>query len=147
MQPSVRATRGLRDHRSARLQARLTRETARRRQLEASLRPVDGGPTSSPQLVARVEAALRVSEARYRSLFEDAPVALVEEDFTELRRRLASLREQGVTDLRSFFVEHPAPIGETLALVRVTDANRGSRPLRRKEQGRSVDQPGPAHSS
>jgi hypothetical protein len=58
---------------------------------------------------------LWVSEARYRSLFEDAPVALVEEDFTELRRHLASLREQGVTDLRTFFVEHAALIGETLA--------------------------------
>ena len=125
-QPTVRAARGQRDHRLARLQARLTREMLRRRQLEASMGLPDAGPASSPQLVARAEAALWVSEARYRSLFEDAPVALVEEYFTELRRHLASLREQGVTDLRTFFVEHAALIGETLALVRVTDANRAA---------------------
>ena len=41
----------------------------------------------------RAESALRESESRYRALFEDMPIAIWEEDLSELKKQLDSLKE------------------------------------------------------
>ncbi len=46
------------------------------------------------------EKALRTSEDRFRTLFENAPVSLWEEDFSEVKKRLDELKETGVRDIR-----------------------------------------------
>jgi PAS domain S-box-containing protein len=46
-----------------------------------------------------VEDALRLSEYRYRNMFDAMAVAFWEVDFTEVGAMLISLRDQGVTDL------------------------------------------------
>lgn len=51
--------------------------------------------------------ALRKSEEYYRCLFENAPVALMEENFSEIKVSIDNLREQGVRDFRAYFKEHP----------------------------------------
>lgn len=63
------------------------------------------------------------SEARYRGLFQYAPVALMEQDFSAVKQRLAQLRAQGVTDFEAFFTERPGEVAECLKLIRVMDAN------------------------
>jgi len=68
--------------------------------------------------------ALRVSEARMRNLFENTPVAIVEEDFSAVVRWLEELRRRGVADLRIHLAAHPALSGEKYRLVRVVAANR-----------------------
>jgi PAS domain S-box-containing protein len=70
------------------------------------------------------EEALRKSEARYRSLFEDSPIALSEEDFSEVRRAINELRESGLSDLRAYLEEHPEEVRRCAAMVRILDANR-----------------------
>ena len=55
----------------------------------------------------RAEQALRASEQRYRELFEASPTALVEEDWTFVRRRADQLRADGVPDVRAWFLSHP----------------------------------------
>lgn len=49
-----------------------------------------------------VEQALRTSEDRFRTLFENAPVSLWEEDFSEVKKRLDELRKSGVRDIREY---------------------------------------------
>ena len=71
----------------------------------------------------RAEEALRASEQRYRSIFEDSPVSLLEEDFSQVKEYVDDLRAAGVTDLRGYFRNHPDAVGHCAGLVRVLDVN------------------------
>ncbi len=48
------------------------------------------------------EKALRTSEDRFRNLFENAPVSLLEEDFSEVKRTLDKLKASGIKNIREF---------------------------------------------
>ena len=74
--------------------------------------------------VAVQTRALRVSEARMRTLFENTPVAIVEEDFSAIMLWLDGLRRQGVIDLRAHIVASAGLSAEKYPLVRVVAANR-----------------------
>ncbi len=71
-------------------------------------------------------AALRASEERYRLLFEEAPLSLWEEDYTEIKRRLERLRADGVDDLHRYLSSHPEEIAACLSDLRVLDVNETS---------------------
>jgi diguanylate cyclase (GGDEF)-like protein len=77
-------------------------------------------------ITARKEAerALSASEARLRSLFENAPISLWEEDYSALKAYLDELRTQGVTDLKGHLTEHPEAIEHSMGLIRVLNVNR-----------------------
>lgn len=66
------------------------------------------------------------SERRYRSLFEDSPISLWEEDFSGVKQRLDGLRQAGVTDFEAYFSEHPEVVAECASLVKVLDVNKAS---------------------
>ncbi len=51
--------------------------------------------------------AIIASEKKYRLLFESAPVAMIERDASELKQHLEQLRAEGISDLRSYFDQHP----------------------------------------
>lgn len=67
---------------------------------------------------------LRRTEERVRRSFEEATVAIMEEDFTEVQERLEQLRERGVTDLRTHLAANPALAAELFKVVRIKAANR-----------------------
>ncbi|MHA2345452.1 MAG: PAS domain-containing sensor histidine kinase, partial [Candidatus Hodarchaeales archaeon] len=69
------------------------------------------------------EAALQESEERYRSLFEESPVALCEEDLTDLSQYFMDLRNQGITDFQSYFDLHPEELKGLPLLIKVLDVN------------------------
>ena len=68
--------------------------------------------------------ALRASETRMRNLFENTPVAIVEEDFSAVFKWLKELRNRGVADLAIHLAEYPSLVSEKFLLVRVVAANR-----------------------
>ena len=72
------------------------------------------------------EQALRKSEARYRSLFEDSPISLWEEDFSEVKAHLAALHRSGVKDLRAYLDQHPEALRGCGKLVRTIDVNKAT---------------------
>ena len=72
----------------------------------------------------QVEVALLRSEERYRSLFEESPVGLWEEDFSMIKAQVDDLRAQGVDDFRAYFEAHPDEMGRIMSLVRILDVNR-----------------------
>ncbi|GAB4505217.1 MAG: hypothetical protein Fur0043_22120 [Anaerolineales bacterium] len=74
----------------------------------------------------QAEEALLRSEARYHSLFEDSPISLWEEDFSEVKKRLEALRRQGVKDFAAYFAEHPEIVRQCAEAVRILDVNRAT---------------------
>jgi PAS domain S-box-containing protein len=68
------------------------------------------------------ERMLRETEERYRSLFEQSPVSVWEEDFSDVR---AWLDAQGaVDDWRAYFAAHPEHARHCAGLVRIRASNR-----------------------
>ena len=86
----------------------------------------------------RAAAAIRESELRYRSLFEDAPVALWEEDFFELDKRLKQALPPRTGDVAAWMHTHPDVVRELASLVRVVDVNRAALKLTGAGQKREV---------
>jgi len=72
------------------------------------------------------EATLRASEERYRALFEESPISIWEEDYSEARQYLELLKEQGVTDFRSYFDAHPEAIQACASRIKVLDVNQAT---------------------
>jgi PAS domain S-box-containing protein len=66
---------------------------------------------------------LQGAEVRYRQIFEQAPISLWHEDFTEVGSWLETLRAEGVSDLAAYLVEHPEEVRRAASLVKVTDIN------------------------
>ncbi len=74
----------------------------------------------------QTEQELQQSEARYRGLFEASPVAMWEEDFSEVRQYLEILRAGGVTDLGAYFEAHPEEVGHCGSLIRLLAVNQAT---------------------
>jgi C4-dicarboxylate-specific signal transduction histidine kinase len=74
----------------------------------------------------RSNEELRKSERRYRSIFELAGVAIVEEDFSRVTAFLEDLKARGVTDVARHLADHPDVTRQSLALVKVTDVNQAA---------------------
>ncbi len=73
------------------------------------------------------EAALAQSEARYRHLFDAAPVAIQRQDFSLVKERLDQFRAEGI-DITAI-VEDEDTVAELVGLIRVQDANPLARSL------------------
>jgi PAS domain S-box-containing protein len=69
---------------------------------------------------------LRESEARFRTMFEDSPIGIWEEDFSEVKASAESLRQDGVVDFRAYFTQHPEEVARLAGLVRILRINRAS---------------------
>ena len=67
---------------------------------------------------------LPLGEDRYRRLFDNTPVQILEQDFTRIVEAFSRLRAKGVTDLISHLTAHPGLPHDLLKLVRLADANR-----------------------
>ena len=71
----------------------------------------------------QVEEALRKSEQRYRALFEDVPVPIWEQDFSEVKKHLETLKAQGVQNLSAYLASNPDAVLECANKVRILDVN------------------------
>ncbi len=73
---------------------------------------------------------LQESEQRYRMVFENSPVSIWEEDFSAVRTLFDDLKKQGVTDIESYFDQHPETVPLCAESVKVIDVNRAALALR-----------------
>ena len=71
----------------------------------------------------KAEEMLKASEKRYRSLFEDSPVSLWLEDFSDARNFFDSLRASGVRDFRAYCENHPEVVVKCASMMKVLDVN------------------------
>ena len=77
--------------------------------------------------------ALQQSEQRYHELFQNAPVALWEENASEALAHIENIRSRGVSDLNAYFDSHPEELKEIAAKVAITDVNKSSLALHQAE--------------
>jgi two-component system, cell cycle sensor histidine kinase and response regulator CckA len=73
------------------------------------------------------EQSLRLNEERYRTLFEDSPFPMWEEDFSGVKRFVDDLRARGITDLRGYLNQNREALTECVRRIKVLDVNRAAR--------------------
>lgn len=98
------------------LQARLLREQAR---VEAANEQLLGEIAQRK----RAEVTLRRNQQRYRTLFENSPVAIWETDFSATFQYLQQLQAAGIRDLGSYFEQNPGEIDHCFRLIQIKDVN------------------------
>jgi len=76
--------------------------------------------------LAQTYGALRASEKRYRALFEYAPVSLWEEDLSQVKEHIDSMRDRGIKDVRKYFDDHPEEVTICANLLRIIDVNKST---------------------
>jgi putative nucleotidyltransferase with HDIG domain len=74
----------------------------------------------------RALTTLSESEQRYRSLFEDSPVAMWEEDASAVKAYLEQLVAEGVDDVIGLLLAHPEEYAHCVALTRTIDTNKAA---------------------
>lgn len=67
------------------------------------------------------------SQQRYWLLFENAPVAIWEEDCSGIETFLQEKRAQGLTNFREYFAENPDDLLHCVSLIRVLHVNKTAR--------------------
>ena len=92
-------------------------------------------------MLAQVQSqddAIRESEGRYRTLFEESPVSLWEEDFSEVKTCIDRIRDDGITDFRAYFRENPEALNYCVSNIRVVDVNQATVELYRATSKRDL---------
>ncbi|MFX1391162.1 MAG: ATP-binding protein [Promethearchaeota archaeon] len=70
------------------------------------------------------EQKLKESEEKYRKLFENSPIALMEQDYSEAKSYLDKLKSSGITDFDKYFDENPKEVLKLFTKNKVIDLNR-----------------------
>lgn len=74
----------------------------------------------------QVEEKLQENEKRFRNLFENSPVSLWEEDFSEIKSYLESRGDFGTIPFDEYFDQNPEVVMRCAELVRIIDVNQAS---------------------
>jgi len=72
------------------------------------------------------ENLLKENEMRYRSLFEDSPISLWEEDFSELKKEIEQLRSNGVQDFHGYFASNPNVVRQLMKKIVIVNVNQAT---------------------
>ena len=81
----------------------------------------------------QAEAGLRLSQGRYRSLFEDSPSPLWEVDLSGVKAEIERLRGEGITDFRAHFENHPRAVRTCVLATKILAVNQATVDLHRAE--------------
>lgn len=81
----------------------------------------------------KVEQALKESQVRYQSLFTNSPVALWEEDFSEVKKALELLRNSGVKNVRDYLKTSPDEVMRLQQLLKLIDINKAALRMQKME--------------
>jgi signal transduction histidine kinase len=73
------------------------------------------------------EETLRIREERYRTLFEDSPFPMWEEDFSQVKEFLDALKARGISDVGSYLVSHREEARECVKRIIILDVNHAAR--------------------
>lgn len=77
------------------------------------------------------EQALADSENQFESLFETAPISIIEQDWSQTRNMLNRLEAQGVRDINRHLIDHPDVLKSLIGAMRITRVNKATLSLYR----------------
>lgn len=77
----------------------------------------------------RKDELIRENMSRYMSLFEDSPIGLVEEDFSDVKPYLDELKKQSGSDLKSILSLYPEKVAHCWKTVKRISANKAQQNL------------------
>jgi HAMP domain-containing protein/GAF domain-containing protein len=92
-------------------------------QMSNRIEELVGGLENNLYNLSIAQNELKKSEDRYRSIFETASVALMEEDFTDAMDILDNLKKSGVSNIRTFLNENPDLVKKLISSVLILDVN------------------------
>jgi diguanylate cyclase (GGDEF)-like protein/PAS domain S-box-containing protein len=70
-----------------------------------------------------LDSILANSENHYQGLFDQVPISIWEEDYSQIKIKLDQIRHDGVTDVMSFCDNNPGFVEELIASVKVISIN------------------------
>lgn len=74
----------------------------------------------------KAEKILHESEMRYRSLFEDSPISLWEEDFSSLKKEIDQFKSMGVKNFHEFFSSNQDIVYRLMEKIKVINVNQAT---------------------
>jgi PAS domain S-box-containing protein len=81
---------------------------------------------------------LLISKARYKSLFNDSPLAMWEEEFYELQSYLNNLKDKGIVNLRDYFINNPNELMACARKIKITNINKAALKLFRAKNKKDL---------
>ncbi len=91
------------------------------------------GKVNASRAIVRDIAARKEAEENwlenmrhYQALFEDSPIPLWEEDFSEIKKRIDKLKKRRIKDFRTYFERRPKLVSEYVDLVKISDVNKAA---------------------
>lgn len=71
----------------------------------------------------KVLDALEEKEKRYRTLFEQSPISIWEQDLSIIKSHIDLLKRTGITDFNKYLEEYPEEIVNSISKVKILDIN------------------------
>ena len=68
-------------------------------------------------------SALKQSEKRFSSLFDQLPVGVQEEDYSSIKRVVDKLQYKGIEDIEEYLIDHPKILREMVSGTKITAVN------------------------
>ncbi|MHA2362831.1 MAG: PAS domain-containing sensor histidine kinase [Candidatus Hodarchaeales archaeon] len=82
----------------------------------------------------QLRETIKQIESQYHSIFEEAPISLWVEDFSEIRVYLDKLKKSNVTNFRDYFNKNPEEVTKCAKLVKILDVNQATLDLHKAKQ-------------
>lgn len=74
----------------------------------------------------KAEKVLQESEMRYRSLFEDSPISLWEEDFRYIKKEIDKLKLLGIKNFKEYFADQKEIVQQLMKKVIIINVNQAT---------------------
>jgi len=84
------------------------------------------GDWSLPEYHLTSHGRFQQNQDRYQALFDDSPVPIWEEEFSELFSYLETLKVQGISDFRSYFETFPHELTVCANKIKILDVNKAA---------------------
>ena len=72
------------------------------------------------------ENVLSKADVKYKNLFEESPISIWEEDFSEVYKYINSLHKDGITNFKEYFANNPNQVDKCSRLIKIVDVNKAT---------------------
>jgi len=73
---------------------------------------------------SKIQSLTLSEEDKFGNIFDDAPIPIFEEDFSEVKEYFNFLTKTGVKDFSKYFEKNPEALQKCASLIRITDINK-----------------------